>query len=1343
MAVVEPWLHLSPSEYKKQREEARGRRRSWLQRVMGWDKRDGNEEGPRQDTEDDESDDVSEEEEETQDERSARNGKIVRKRGRRQGFVECGHATTDKTGHKWENDEGEEVEIDSDVEIQENRLELSRKNVRKRHERQGFVECGHATTDKMWYKGENDEGEEVERDSDVEIQENRLERSRKIMKKQRESPNLEKNVQAKKEVDSVSNEDDTLEQNGTMLEKQRESQHLEEYLEAKLVYNWQEADSETPAQELDNTESVCQENQKASASHGHDFDGENLSESTEFGHDSDSLSFSKDGEFKRPQAEEQSDDIDAVTNELDESGLALAMGGADEVANQSMDNFLFDIHTEENNSSGKGRLRENGQSEENGGKLFQQHLEVHSSGQSLASGISENDDLHNEGPYDLDTEENKDVEVGRFEHFTEDGEAKTSTQGEVEEPKDDSDFDHWDDNSASGISENWELYYEGPYNLDTDEASDVEVDGFETLSGAKRQEVDELATEPNDPWEFDHSDQNSASTCFGYSSDFYEEGSCQDTAEDRHLDVNGFDTENGSESGEFDYKESCNQNSEKDAEVNGFEVSTEDDGVKTSTQGTAQGLPDGPLTEEETTTTDEDEDIVGDEVTDCYDLNEIKHYRRNDHTGDIFQTLSDFKDSQILTDLELKTSDGKSIHVHAVVFSAVSHIARSILNKQPTWFWNRKALLMEVGPEVEHRALEAVVEFAYTGAIRCLNALNVDEIKAAARYLSASRITEICDRELSKHPGKTKEKHVPASAELRTNLQNIEELWTKKMGCDVTLDVISASFQVHKVILAACSDYFRAMFTLGMKESSQSSVYLKFLSASDLEALLDFSYTGAIALSWNSIFEITSTALQIQYQPALDLCLSFLHREINPHSCLDVASFAEAFGIDKLLDHAEDYVLRQFQKVSRTPKFKDLPARNLLKYLNSFALCVPSELVVFRAVVDWIQAKPKRRLKLAKELMKTIHFPLMTFKEFKEVQTLNMWSNHSLKELYAAIFEDFCSNEIEMQNKCRIYLPKESLVLSGGEQILEDLGTRSVSNDLWFGNSLRNHTGIKKAMEWRHLGEMPQVARFSHEVAVIQGKLYIVGGKKYYGTGDTLTSFFRYDPLENAWEELSPMLQARSSFSLVVLESKLYALGGQSHHDYLETVEQYCPTANSWSFTRPLDLPLGAHVARVFAGQIFISGGLNDDYRCLSTMMAYHPERGCAYLENMTRPRALHCMEVLGDFLYVAGGFSQTDGGEICDMLACEVYNPEADSWTCFPSLPVPHVGAGSTVLEGKFYVLGGYSQENYNDVRMVHRYDPATQRWENMGKMPGPNNDLRACVLGLPEHLRLCPDER
>uniref|UniRef100_A0A8C9X102 Kelch-like family member 33 n=1 Tax=Sander lucioperca TaxID=283035 RepID=A0A8C9X102_SANLU len=542
--------------------------------------------------------------------------------------------------------------------------------------------------------------------------------------------------------------------------------------------------------------------------------------------------------------------------------------------------------------------------------------------------------------------------------------------------------------------------------------------------------------------------------------------------------------------------------------------------------------------------------------------------------------------------------------------------------------------------------------------------------------------------------------------------RNLAEFRDSFLLTDLTLSTEDRG--IHRVILAVCSDYFRGMFTLGMRESHQPCVTLPFLLASELEVLIDSSYTGALPLSWKYVFEITSTALQLQYQPALSLCLNFLHQEINPHSCLDLASFAEAYEMVQLLEVADDYFLRQFQKVACTSKFKDLPVKQLLKYLNSRSLCVPSEFVLFKAVVAWIQAKPKLRLKFAEELMKTIHFSLMTSKEFKEVQSLKMWSDHSLAKLYKAVFEDFCSNE----SQCRTYLPKESLVLIGGDQNSED--SRSISRELWFGNSLRNYKMEERDMEWRKLGEMPEPERFCHEVAVLKGQLYVFGGKKYYGISDSVNSVYRYDPFQNNWESLAEMQQKRCSFSVVVLDGKIYAIGGHCADEYIESVERFCPTGNSWNFMWPLDLPLGGHVANVSQGRIFVSGGLSSHHQFLSSMFLYHPETGSTYLANMAKPRACHCMVTLGECLYVAGGFTAADDMSFVDQLACEVYNPVADSWTAFTPLPVPHIGAGGAVLEGKFYVLGGYSQENYRDTKMVHCYDPTTQSWQNMGKMPG-----------------------
>ncbi len=99
-------------------------------------------------------------------------------------------------------------------------------------------------------------------------------------------------------------------------------------------------------------------------------------------------------------------------------------------------------------------------------------------------------------------------------------------------------------------------------------------------------------------------------------------------------------------------------------------------------------------------------------------------------------------------------------------------------------------------------------------------------------------------------------------------------------------------------------------------------------------------------------------ALQLQFQPALSLCLDFMRQEIEASSCLDVASFAEAYGMSELLEEANDFILRNFWEVSATAKFKDLQAEKLLDILRCDGLCVPSELAVFQAVSSWIEADP-------------------------------------------------------------------------------------------------------------------------------------------------------------------------------------------------------------------------------------------------------------------------------------------------------------------------------------------------------------------------------------------------
>jgi len=81
------------------------------------------------------------------------------------------------------------------------------------------------------------------------------------------------------------------------------------------------------------------------------------------------------------------------------------------------------------------------------------------------------------------------------------------------------------------------------------------------------------------------------------------------------------------------------------------------------------------------------------------------------------------------------------------------------------------------------------------------------------------------------------------------------------VDCDV---VTGERFDVHKVILVSCSDYFRSMFTSGMKESSQREIELKGVTSKGLEKVIEVIYTSTTTLDGDDIFDVIGAATHMQ-----------------------------------------------------------------------------------------------------------------------------------------------------------------------------------------------------------------------------------------------------------------------------------------------------------------------------------------------------------------------------------------------------------------------------------------------------------------------------------------------
>ena len=69
---------------------------------------------------------------------------------------------------------------------------------------------------------------------------------------------------------------------------------------------------------------------------------------------------------------------------------------------------------------------------------------------------------------------------------------------------------------------------------------------------------------------------------------------------------------------------------------------------------------------------------------------------------------------------------------------------------------------------------------------------------------------------------------------------------------------------IHRVVMVACSHYFRAMMTGVMRESREESVDLKGVTAGGLSVVVDFAYTGRLELTTDNVEEVLSAASHLQ-----------------------------------------------------------------------------------------------------------------------------------------------------------------------------------------------------------------------------------------------------------------------------------------------------------------------------------------------------------------------------------------------------------------------------------------------------------------------------------------------
>ncbi|XP_026719023.1 kelch-like protein 31 [Athene cunicularia] len=559
-------------------------------------------------------------------------------------------------------------------------------------------------------------------------------------------------------------------------------------------------------------------------------------------------------------------------------------------------------------------------------------------------------------------------------------------------------------------------------------------------------------------------------------------------------------------------------------------------------------------------------------------------------------------------------------------------------------------------------------------------------------------------------------------------LEGMNQMRQKRFLCDLTIATKTKSFEVHKLVLASCSEYFHRLL---QRDPQLHRVELHDISPLGLTTIITYAYTGKLSLSLYTIGSTIAAATQLQVPALLNLCSDFLVREMAVENCVYIANISSTYGLNQVKDATWKFIRENFLEFSKTDQFMKLPFDQINELLMDDGLQIPSEVAAFQIAVKWLEFDPKR-VRYAADLLSNIRFGTISAPDLvNHVQPVPrmMQDPQCHKLLVDAMNYHLLPHQ---QNS----LQSRRTRIRGGQRVLVTVGGRPALTE----KALSREISYRDAEgNWNKLTEMPAKS-FNQCVVVMDGFIYIAGGEDQNDARNqakhAVSSLSRYDPRFNTWLHLASMQHRRTHFSLSTCDGLLYAVGGRNAEGALVSVECYVPTANSWQSKASLETPRCCHATTVIDGKLLVTGGyITHAYS--RTVCCYEPSTDTWREQaRLSTPRGWHCAATAAGRAYVLGGSQLGPQGERVDVMPVECYSPLTGQWSYVAPLPTGVSTAGVALLEGRLCLVGGWNESGKRYQKCVQCYNPDLNEWAEDEELPEATVGVSCCTITLPRSL-------
>ncbi|XP_021503110.1 kelch-like protein 40 [Meriones unguiculatus] len=558
---------------------------------------------------------------------------------------------------------------------------------------------------------------------------------------------------------------------------------------------------------------------------------------------------------------------------------------------------------------------------------------------------------------------------------------------------------------------------------------------------------------------------------------------------------------------------------------------------------------------------------------------------------------------------------------------------------------------------------------------------------------------------------------------------------------DCVVRVGEREFPCHRLVLAACSPYFRARFLA--EPGGAGELRLEEVSADVVARVLHYLYTSEIALDEASVQDLFAAAHRFQIPSIFTICVSFLQKRLCLANCLAVFRLGLLLDCARLAVAARDFICARFPLVARDDDFLGLSADELIAIISSDGLDVEKEETVFEAVMRWAasgdaeaQAERQRALPTVFESVRCRLLPRAFLESRVErhplvrAQPELLRKVQMVKDAHEGRLTTLRKKKKEKGEEAAKQGPADAEAEAEEERVLPGILNDTLRfgmylQDLIFMISDEGAVAYDPAANECYCASLStQIPKNHVSLVTKENQIFVAGGLFYNEDNkeDPMSAYFlQFDHLDSEWLGMPPLPSPRCLFGLGEALNAIYVVGGRElkdSEDSLDSVLCYDRPSFKWGESDPLPYAVYGHAVLSYMDLVYVIGGKGKDRKCLSKMCVYDPKKfEWKELAPMQTARSLFGATVHDGRIFVAAGV--TDTGLTS---SAEVYSIADNKWSSFEAFPQERSSLSLLSLTGTLYALGGFATLETESGELVPtelsdiwRFNEDEKKWEGV----------------------------